>query len=111
MQDWLVGFDDIMARMPDPAAADPVVYPIRHGSMRVGLYAPRGSDPQEPHSQDELYIVARGSGQFVKDGDTRPVGPGDLIFVEAGAAHRFLDFSDDFVTWVVFWGPQGGEAR
>ena len=24
--------------------------------------------------------------------------------------HRFVDFSDDFGTWVVFWGPEGGEA-
>jgi hypothetical protein len=30
--------------------------------------------------------------------------------VPAGVPHRFVDFSDDFETWVVFYGPKGGEA-
>ena len=41
---------------------------------------------------------------------SRPFGPGDVIFVEAGAVHRFEAYGDDFATWVVFWGPEGGEA-
>ena len=32
-----------------------------------------------------------------------------MLFVEAGVDHRFVDFSDDFETWVIFWGPDGGE--
>lgn len=28
----------------------------------------------------------------------------------AGAEHRFVEFTPDFATWVVFWGPPGGEA-
>jgi uncharacterized protein YjlB len=32
-----------------------------------------------------------------------------VLFVPAGTTHRFEDFSADFATWVVFWGPQGGE--
>lgn len=35
--------------------------------------------------------------------------PDDLIFVEAGAVHRFEAISEDFLTWAVFWGPPGGE--
>ena len=67
-------------------------------------------DPQTPHDQDELYIVISGRGTFAKDGERRPFAPGDVIFVEAGATHRFEDFGADFATWVVFWGPSGGEA-
>jgi hypothetical protein len=33
-----------------------------------------------------------------------------VFFTPAGWVHRFEDFSDDFATWVVFWGPKGGEA-
>ena len=84
-------------------------YPIRHGTMRVGLYAPIGTDTQTPHGQDELYIIVSGSGQFVKDGERRPFKAQDVFFVEAGAAHRFEDFSEGFSTWVIFWGPEGGE--
>jgi mannose-6-phosphate isomerase-like protein (cupin superfamily) len=77
--------------------------------MRVVLYAPRGADPQTPHKQDEVYIVHSGTGTIVKGGETRQFGPGDVIIVEAGAAHHFSFFSDDFVAWAVFWGPEGGE--
>ena len=83
---------------------------MRHGSLEARFYAPRGSDPQTPHDQDEIYIVHTGSGRFRKGDDVRPFGPGDVIFVEAGAVHRFEDFTSDFAAWAVFWGPEGGEG-
>jgi mannose-6-phosphate isomerase-like protein (cupin superfamily) len=82
---------------------------MARGSMQLRHYAPRGRDPQEPHEQDELYIVIAGRGVFVNGSDRVPFGPNDVLFAAAGAVHRFEDFSDDFETWVVFWGPQGGE--
>lgn len=82
---------------------------IRHGSMSAGLYAPHETDNQEPHNQDELYVVVNGSG-FVRIGEDRhPFGPGDLIFIEADSDHRFEDFTPDFAVWAVFYGPEGGE--
>lgn len=83
---------------------------MAHGSMTLRYYAPRGVDPQEPHEQDEIYLVASGSGTFVNGAERVPFGPGDALFAAAGVVHRFEDFSDDFATWVVFWGPEGGEA-
>ena len=84
---------------------------LAHGSMLVEHYAPRGVDTQQSHTRDELYVVIAGTGSFV-NGETRhPFGPGDMIFVPAGVAHRFEDFSDDFATWVIFYGPEGGEAN
>lgn len=82
---------------------------IEHGSMRVGLYALRETDPQKPHDQDEIYIVAQGTGTFMNGGERKPFKPGDVIFVKAGVEHRFENFTSDFQTWVVFWGPKGGE--
>ena len=82
---------------------------MQHGSMSLLYYAPRGEDRQQPHDQDEVYIVATGSGTFFKDGERKAFGSGDVLFAEAGAEHRFEDFSDDFGTWVVFYGPKGGE--
>lgn len=83
---------------------------FRHGSLLVEVYAPRGTDPQQPHTRDELYVVMAGEGTFVNGGARTPFQPGDVLFVPAGMEHRFENFSDDFVTWVVFWGPEGGEA-
>jgi mannose-6-phosphate isomerase-like protein (cupin superfamily) len=80
-----------------------------HGTLRLGLYTPRGSDPQQPHDQDEVYIILRGNGWFVNGDARHEFGPGDALFVPAGVDHRFEDFSDDLSVWVVFYGPEGGE--
>jgi mannose-6-phosphate isomerase-like protein (cupin superfamily) len=80
-----------------------------HGTLRLGLYAPRGSDPQQPHDQDEVYIILRGNGWFVNGESRHEFGPGDALFVPAGVTHRFEDFSDDLSIWVIFYGPDGGE--
>ena len=82
---------------------------MRHGSMVLRYYSPKGGDPQAPHEQDELYIVANGHGTFACAGERVPFGPGDVLFAAAGAEHRFETFSADFGTWVVFYGPKGGE--
>ena len=81
----------------------------RHGTLLLKLFAPRGIDPQQPHTQDELYIVARGQGTFVNGDARHAFGPGDALFVPAGVRHRFEEFSDDVLLWVVFYGPAGGE--
>jgi mannose-6-phosphate isomerase-like protein (cupin superfamily) len=82
---------------------------LEHGTMELGYYKPDGVDPQEPHTQDEIYIIQSGSGYFVNAGKRLPFAPGEALFVAAGALHRFEDFSDDFAAWVVFYGPKGGE--
>jgi quercetin dioxygenase-like cupin family protein len=54
--------------------------------------------------------VAQGSG-FFRNGESRHrFVPGDLLFVPAGVIHRFEDFTDDLAVWVLFYGPEGGEA-
>ena len=82
---------------------------LRHGTLSVEIYAPRGVDEQEPHSRDEVYVVASGSGEFVCGERRDRFGPGDLIFVPASMNHRFVNFSSDLAVWVLFYGPEGGE--
>ena len=82
---------------------------MARGSMTLRYYAPKGEDRQTPHDQDELYIVAHGRGSFLREDHKVDFGPGDVLFAAAGEEHRFVDFSDDFATWVVFYGPAGGE--
>ena len=94
-----------------PANEEPYIEPFSHGTMQLGLYAPRENDPQTPHSQDELYFVASGSGVFFNNGERVAFNEGDALFVAAGVEHSFEDYSNDFVAWVVFWGPQGGEEN
>ncbi len=108
--DWIVSGGDARDEFINDPQNRRYMDLITHGSMRVGLYALRDHDPQKPHTQDEIYIVASGSGEFVNDGERKPFRSGDIIFVKAGVEHRFENFTDDFQTWVVFWGPEGGEG-
>ena len=82
---------------------------MKHGTMELRWYAPRGEDPQTPHDQDELYLVNKGTGQFRCGAWRTPFAPGDMLFAAAGETHRFEDFSDDLELWVIFWGQKGGE--
>jgi mannose-6-phosphate isomerase-like protein (cupin superfamily) len=82
---------------------------LGHGSLVVEIYAPRVEDPQQPHTRDELYVVVDGSGHFFNGDERHAFAPGDVLFVPAGVVHRFEDFTDDLVVWVVFYGPEGGE--
>ena len=74
--------------------------------IEVRYYAPRGKDTQTPHDRDEFYFVISGSGTFQRAGEKVKYGPGDMLFAAAGEEHRFLDFTPDFATWVLFYGPK-----
>ena len=97
-----------LSRLPSPSG-DRFVTLFEHGTLSVELYAPRGTDPQTPHTRDELYVVVTGTGKFLAGGEMEPFGPGDVLFAAAGLEHRFVDFSNDLAVWVVFYGPEGGE--
>jgi len=82
---------------------------LEHGTLELGYYKPDKIDPQQPHTQDEIYVVQSGTGIFVLGEERQPFEPGEALFVPAGVVHRFEDFTDDFAAWVVFYGPDGGE--
>ena len=103
-----VGLDDALQRV-ESAGDKRWAVVFEHGSLEVELYAPRGTDPQQPHTRDEAYIVVAGRGSFECSGQRSRFAPGDFLFAPAGAVHRFVDFSDDLVVWVLFYGPEGGE--
>lgn len=80
-----------------------------HGTLEVEVYKPEGVDNQKPHTRDEIYIVFSGQGKFLNNGEMTTCAVGDFLFVKAGHEHKFIDFSQDFATWVFFYGPEGGE--
>ena len=101
--------EDALERIPGPAG-ERFASLFRHGTLLVELYAPRGTDDQKPHTRDEVYVVVQGTGEFVNGPDRQSFGPGDVLFVPAGVEHRFERFTDDLIIWVMFYGPEGGEA-
>jgi mannose-6-phosphate isomerase-like protein (cupin superfamily) len=103
-----ITLEEAAALLPTPDGKRSIAV-FEHGTLQVKLYAPRGSDPQQPHTRDEIYVIARGEGSFVTGGHRRRFAVHDVLFAKAGVAHRFEDFSDDFLVWVFFYGPEGGE--
>src|ERR1700744_2862229 len=91
-----------------PNLPSPFAVLFERGDVSIELYAPRGADTQSPHTRDELYIIASGSGTFRRADQVCEFTIGDLLFVPAHVDHRFESFSDDFRTWVIFFGPEGG---
>jgi mannose-6-phosphate isomerase-like protein (cupin superfamily) len=90
---------------------EPYAVMLRRGTLELGFYAPSDVDLQQPHEQDEVYLILNGTGKFSNDGVVTDFGPGDALFVPAGVDHRFVEFTEDTEMWVVFYGPSGGEVR
>ena len=80
-----------------------------HGSLVVEVYQPVTTDHQKPHDRDECYVIIEGHGNFEMGDEIISFGLGDFLFVPAGLLHRFTDFGDKMSTWVMFYGPEGGE--
>jgi mannose-6-phosphate isomerase-like protein (cupin superfamily) len=101
-------------RYQPPPGGDPNVYVehLRVPDLSVGTYSipAAGRDDQTPHSEDEIYVVTAGRARMVSDSGAADVGPGDVIFVPAGEAHRFEDVTEDLALLVVFGPAEGTKA-
>jgi mannose-6-phosphate isomerase-like protein (cupin superfamily) len=81
---------------------------LREASMSAGLYVlpAGGTDPQQPHHEDEIYVVLSGRSRFTAGEVSRDVAPGDVLFVPAEVPHRFHDIVEELRIAVVFAPPE-----
>jgi mannose-6-phosphate isomerase-like protein (cupin superfamily) len=79
---------------------------LRRDSMSCGLYVlePGADDPQEPHQQDEVYVVVAGRARLSMADQDQPVGPGSVLFVARTVPHRFHDVTER-LSVLVFFAP------
>ena len=82
-----------VAEVKDRLVAAGGGYEVVHDSpgIELGVYVLVAPEPdrQQPHEDDEVYIVLEGSGRLEVEGESVPVKEGSAVFVEAGADHRF----------------------
>ena len=84
---------------------------FKDDTISIEMYKPEQEDLQAPHDRDELYLIISGNGTFRLKDDRCQFKAGDLLLVPKGVAHRFENFSEDFVTWVIFYGTPAAENR
>lgn len=85
---------------------------LRIPSMSVGVYAlPAGaSDPQTPHTEDELYYVVSGRAKLRIGEKEHDAVAGSLFFVAAQVEHRFHSIEEDLTVLAVFAPAERPEA-
>ena len=81
---------------------------LREPSMSAGLYALKAgeTDAQQPHAQNEIYLVVSGRAAITVGEETTTVARGSVIFVAAGTPHRFHHITEDIRVVVVFSPPE-----
>jgi mannose-6-phosphate isomerase-like protein (cupin superfamily) len=88
------------------AAGRPYHEVVRSHDLSVGVYVLEagGTDHQQPHTEDEVYVVLEGRAVITVGDEERPVAPGSIVFVAADVGHRFRDIEERLVVFVAF-GP------
>lgn len=97
-------FDISQVTAVQQASGQAYVEFLRAPAISMGLYVlPAGGvDPQKPHTEDEVYYVLRGRAIIRVGEEDRVVGPGSIVFVEAGVEHHFHSISEELQVLVVF---------
>lgn len=74
--------------------------------LSVGLYVlpAGGTDPQSPHTEDEVYYVVSGRAQILVAEENQKVQAGSIVYVAKNVAHRFHSIEED-LTALVFFAP------
>jgi len=82
------------------------------GTLSLGLYVlPAGdTDPQQPHTEDEIYYVVSGAARIQVGDEDREIRAGSIIFVETDAPHRFHSITETLTLLVVFAPPRRSRA-
>src|SRR5579862_4601171 len=77
---------------------------LRQPSLSMGIYslAAGALDPQQPHTEDEVYYVVSGQGSMRLGNETILVKAGAVIFVPANEPHRFFNITEDLTILVIF---------
>lgn len=99
--------DDVVDRLE---TSDELVLDfLRTDSLSLEIYRldADATDPQEPHTEDEVYYILEGRAAIRIEDDRHPVEPGDVIYVERGVDHRFVDIGETLIALVMFAPPFG----
>jgi mannose-6-phosphate isomerase-like protein (cupin superfamily) len=105
-------FSEVLA-----ASKEPYIEFLRVPAFSVGIYVLEAgaTDPQKPHTEDEVYYIAGGRAKMriASEAETKTfdAGPGTIIFVPARVHHSFYDISERLSVLVFFGAAEGSGLR
>ena len=99
------GVGEVQRRLAAGAGGYEVVH--RSPGLEIGVYVLVAPEPdrQQPHDDDEVYVVLEGRGVLEVAGERFEVAEGSAVFVEAGAEHRFTSY-ESLSVLVLFAKPE-----
>jgi len=79
---------------------------LRLPTLSMGLYVipAGGSDPQSPHSEDEVYYVVSGRGRLTAGDQEFTAEPGSILFVAKQVPHKYHSVTEELRV-LVFFAP------
>ena len=82
------------------------------GTLSLGLYVLQAgdTDPQQPHTEDEIYYVVSGSAHIQVGDENRELKPGSVVFVGTDVPHGFHSITETLTLLVVFAPPRRSQA-
>jgi quercetin dioxygenase-like cupin family protein len=104
---------DLKTILAERAAADKAWLEfLRVPALSIGVYHLKAGqeDPQQPHTEDEVYYIVSGRSRFRAGGQDCAVAAGTVLFVERRLEHRFVDIAED-LTVLVFFAPAEGSQQ
>ena len=89
---------------PDGGTPNHWIVHMNSDDLSLGTYSiPAGGvDDQEPHTEDEVYVVQAGRATLVTPSGTVAVESGSVVFVPAGETHKFTEITEDLALVVIF---------
>jgi mannose-6-phosphate isomerase-like protein (cupin superfamily) len=99
-------FDLDRLRADQAAAGEPYLEFLRREALSAGLYVLDVGEPdqQQPHAEDEVYVVISGRATLKVGDRDHPLGPGSVVFVARNVPHRFHDITER-LSVLVFFAP------
>src|SRR5688572_33357063 len=79
----------------------------------LAVVEPGGTTMLHGHAAAETFVICRGSGRIVVDGESSAVGPGDVIYLPPHSEHRLANDSEreELLFVSMFWSPRAAREK
>ena|SRR5215213_4244394 len=73
-------------------------------SMGIYVLSAGNTDPQLPHTEDEVYYIVSGRAKIKVADEDREVQAGSIVYVAKNVEHRFHSIEEELIV-IVFFAP------